>query len=46
MKYEQSEQIAFILKRVFKDTGRSVSASFILYNRDGLLVFIFQTYYR
>ena len=42
MKYEQSEQLACILKRVFKDIGRSVSASFSLYNRDGLLVFIFR----
>ncbi|MDB0911611.1 hypothetical protein [Phocaeicola vulgatus] len=42
MKYEQSEQLACILKRVFKDLGRSVSASFSLHHRDDLLVFVFR----
>ena len=42
MKYEQSEQIACILRLVFRDIGRSVSASFSLHNRDGLLVFVFR----
>ncbi|EYA61992.1 hypothetical protein AAH158_01880 [Parabacteroides merdae] len=42
MKYEQSEQLACILRGVFKDIGRSVSASFSLHHRDGLLVFVFR----
>ena len=42
MKYEQSEQLACILRWAFKDIGRSVSASFSLHYRDGLLVFIFR----
>ncbi|MBU9914095.1 hypothetical protein LI160_07915 [Bacteroides xylanisolvens] len=42
MKYEQSEQLACILRRVFKDIGRSVSASFSLHHRDGLLVCVFR----
>jgi len=42
MKYEQSEQIAFILRWVFKDIGRSASASFSLHHRDGLLVCVFR----
>ena len=42
MKYEQSEQIACILRLVFRDIGRSVSASFSLHHRDDLLVFVFR----
>jgi len=42
MKYEQSEQLACILRWAFKDIGRSVSASFSLHHRDGLFVFVFR----
>ncbi|EXZ73034.1 hypothetical protein M123_2641 [Bacteroides fragilis str. 3976T8] len=42
MKYEQSEQLACILRRVFRDIGRSGIASFSLHHRNGLLVFVFR----